>query len=168
MSAPRSPGPGAAVPSFMPRRMIGSVAEGEQLVSELIRAMDGLLAVLERETELVRFGRLAAAAVLTPDKSELTRAYLAGAERVKANAVFLRDHMRARLQEVHRRHDNFRARLQINLTVLATAHAVSEGIVRGVAGEIARQSAPRTYGASGRAAPPGANLASPIAVSRSL
>ena len=37
------------------------------------------------------------------------------------------------------RHDTFRALLQINLTVLATAHAVSEGIVRGVSGELARK-----------------------------
>ena len=36
------------------------------------------------------------------------------------------------LTTLHRHHDTFRAMLQINLTVLATAHAVSEGIVRGV------------------------------------
>jgi len=33
----------------------------------------------------------------------------------------------------------FRAMLQVNLTVLATAHAVSEGIVRGVNTEIQRR-----------------------------
>ena len=58
--------------------------------------------------------------------------------------------------------------LQLNLTVLATAQAVSEGIVRGVSGEMARKSAPQTYGASGRANVPGRNLAAPLAVSRVL
>lgn len=166
MSAARSSS--AAAPKLVLGRTIGSVAEGEQLMAELTRAMDGLLGLLDQETHLVRSGRLSAASALTAAKAELVGTYLAAAERVKANAAFLRDHLRARLGDVHRRHDVFRARLQMNLTVLATAHAVSEGIVRGVAGEIARKAAPRTYGASGRAAAPAASAASPIAVSRSL
>ena len=35
--------------------------------------------------------------------------------------------------------------LQINLTVLATAHAVSESIVRGVNAEMQRRNIPNTY-----------------------
>jgi hypothetical protein len=65
-------------------------------------------------------------------------------------------------------YDAFRALLQVNLTVLATAHAVSEGIVRGVAGAIARKSTPQTYGASGQAHAPGRNAGPPLAVSRTL
>ena len=49
------------------------------------------------------------------------------------------------------RHGAFQALLQTNMTVLATAHAVSEGIIRGVSGELARKRAPSTYGPSGRA-----------------
>ncbi len=52
--------------------------------------------------------------------------------------------------------------------MLATAHAVSEGIVRGVSGEMARKAAPQTYGASGRANLPGRSAAGPLAVSRTL
>ena len=40
------------------------------------------------------------------------------------------------------RHTAFQALLQTNMTVLATAHAVSEGIIRGVSGELARKRAP--------------------------
>jgi hypothetical protein len=39
----------------------------------------------------------------------------------------------ARCRELRRKHDELHALLRINLTVLATAHAVSEGIIRGVA-----------------------------------
>ena len=67
-----------------------------------------------------------------------------------------------------RRHDTFRALLQINLTVLATAHAVSEGIVRGVSGEMARKSSPQTYGATGLANAPDRRASQPLAVSRLL
>ena len=63
----------------------------------------------------------------------------------------------------------FRSLLQTNLTVLATAHAVSEGIIRGVSGELARKQAPSTYGANGRANQPSRRKASqPLAISRSL
>ena len=58
--------------------------------------------------------------------------------------------------------------LQMNLTVLATAHAVSEGIIRGVSGELARTRAPQTYGASGRANAPDPRASQPLALSRKL
>ena len=60
--------------------------------------------------------------------------------------------------------------LQINLTVLATAHAVSEGIVRGVNTEIQRSNIPNTYTAAGQRADAGtaqhhAARGQPLAVS---
>jgi hypothetical protein len=58
--------------------------------------------------------------------------------------------------------------LKTNLTVLATAHAVSEGIIRGVSGELARKQAPSTYGASGQANTPGPKASQPLAISRTL
>ena len=63
---------------------------------------------------------------------------------------------------------HFRPLLQTNLTVLATAHAVSEGIIRGVSGELARKRTPSTYGASGRANGPAAKASQPLAFSRTL
>jgi hypothetical protein len=72
------------------------------------------------------------------------------------------------LTTLHRHHDVFRAMLQINLTVLATAHAVSESIVRGVNAEIQRRNIPNTYTAAGRRAAPGPRHMTPLAVSRSL
>ncbi len=52
--------------------------------------------------------------------------------------------------------------LQINLTVLATAHAVSEGIVRGVNAEIQRRNIPNTYTAAGQRAAPGPRNITPL------
>jgi hypothetical protein len=64
------------------------------------------------------------------------------------------------------RHHNFQALLQINLTVLATAHAISEGIMRGLSEEITRKASPQTYGASGRANAPKSQMGQPLAISR--
>ena len=58
--------------------------------------------------------------------------------------------------------------LQVNLTVLATAHAVSESIVRGVNTEIQSRNVPNTYTAAGRRAVPGPRHIKPLSVSRSL
>ena len=72
------------------------------------------------------------------------------------------------MPDLLRRHSEFRALIQTNLTVLATAHAVSEGIVRGVSGELARKASPQTYGESGRTTAPDPRSAPPLAVSRVL
>ena len=72
------------------------------------------------------------------------------------------------LDRLRKRHTAFQALLQTNLTVLATAHAVSEGIIRGVSGELARKRTPSTYGATGRANAPSAKASQPLAISRTL
>jgi len=59
---------------------------------------------------------------------------------------------------LNKRHNTFRDLLQTNLTVIATAHAVSEGIIRDVSGELSRKQAPSTYGANGRAQAPTAKI----------
>ena len=75
---------------------------------------------------------------------------------MKAAREFIAQSLPEALERLRPRHEAFQALLQTNLTVLATAHAVSEGIIRGVSGELARKQAPSTYGASGRANAPGA------------
>ena len=72
------------------------------------------------------------------------------------------------LAALHRHHDTFRAMLQVNLTVLATAHVVSEGIVRGVNSEMQKRAMPSTYTAAGNRNTAGTNRAAPLTVSRTL
>jgi hypothetical protein len=138
------------------------------LVQNLMEVMDALLATLERETELVRAGKVAEAMALEETKTELSRRYVSAISILKDR----RDHLKAQdpelLATLHRHHDVFRAMLQVNLTVLATAHAVSEGIIRGVNVEIQRRNIPQTYTASGHRAAPGPRHMTPLAVSRSL
>jgi len=147
-------------------RQIQTAAEGAQLIAQLGELLEALLSTVEEETELVRNGRIVDVARLEPKKAELAGQYYAMTQRLKTNAKFLSATMPDKVAELRHRHDVFRSLLQINLTVLATAHAVSEGIVRGVAGEITRKAAPQTYGVSGRANAPAANAARPVAISR--
>jgi hypothetical protein len=147
---------------------IASVAEAHALVSHFSDVMDTLLAFIDDETKLVRAGRLSEVATLEPRKAELSRLYIADSERLKASKPFLADTLPDLLAALRERHDNFRALLQVNLTVLATAHAVSEGIMRGVSDEMTKRASPQVYGASGRAVAPSPRHAQPLTVSRML
>lgn len=151
-----------------PQPPIRSAAEGEQLIVHLSKIMDALLGTIEEETRLVRGGKLRAAAMLAQPKADLAQLYVADVARLKSNQAYLSQAVPDVLAALRKRHDLFRALLQINLTVLATAHAVSEGIVRGVSGELARKASPQTYGSSGRSNAPSPRAAQPLAISRAI
>ena len=145
-----------------------SASDARKLAEDLMDVMTALLGVIERETELVRAGKLREAMAFEPDKTGLSRRYVSAVEHLKASQQYLSQTAPELLTTLHRHHDVFRAMLQINLTVLATAHAVSESIVRGVNAEVQRRNVPNTYTASGRRAAPGPRHMTPLAVSRSL
>jgi hypothetical protein len=144
-----------------------SAAEAGAVIGHLADVMDALLGIIENETELVRAGRLREASTLERDKAALAQQYIADVMRLRAGQDYLTATVPEALAALAQRHDTFRALLQVNLTVLATAHAVSEGILRGVSESLARKAAPQTYGASGRPTVPAAS-AQPLAVSRVL
>ena len=143
-------------------------AEAHRLAKELMDAMNALLSLVERETELVRAGKLREAMAFGPQKQDLSRRYVSAVGEVKANQKFLAQAAPDLMPTLHRHHETFRAMLQVNLTVLATAHAVSENIVRGVNAEMQRRSMPNTYTATGQRTAPGPRNITPISVSRSL
>lgn len=151
-----------------PMQTIASKAEVVSLIAHLSGVMDELLAVIEKETELVRAGRLREAATLTQMKTDLAQAYVADASRLKVDPSVTKLLSGGEIDTLRNQHDLFHALLQVNLTVLATAHAVSEGIMRGVHEEVTRQSAPQTYGATGRHAAPPRHASQPLSVSRVL
>ena len=157
-----------AQPAAAPVPLATTPAQARKLAENLMDVMSALLGVIERETELVRAGKIREGMALEPKKSELSRRYVAAITHLKASQKYLQQTSPELLTTLHRHHDTFRAMLQINLTVLATAHAVSESIVRGVNTEMQRRNIPNTYTAAGRRAAPGPRHITPLAVSRSL
>ena len=87
--------------------------------------MEALLNIVEDETALVREGRLGEIQRLQAAKSALARDYVADTTQLEASRAFLSQIMPSALSALRTRHDQFRALLQVNLTVLATVHAVS-------------------------------------------
>jgi hypothetical protein len=156
----------AASPPPVP--MAATPTEARKLAENLMEIMSTLLGIIDRETELVRAGKIREAMAFEPKKTELSRRYVGAISVLKASQKYLHQTAPELLTTLHRHHDTFRAMLQINLTVLATAHAVSESIVRGVNTEMQRRNIPNTYSASGQRVAPSARHNTPLAVSRSL
>ena len=142
--------------------------DARKLAEDLMDVMSTLLGVIERETELVRAGKLREAMALEPNKTDLSRRYVKAVGLLKASQKYLSQTAPELLTTLHRHHDTFRAMLQINLRVLATAHAVSEGIIRGVNVEMQKKSKPQTYTATGQQTAPNPRRAAPMSLNRSL
>jgi hypothetical protein len=151
-----------------PALSAGTPTDARKLAESLMDVMSELLGVIERETELVRAGKLREAMTFEGAKTGLSRRYVNTVAQLKASQKYLSETAPELLTALHRHHDTFHAMLQINLTVLATAHAVSESIVRGVNSEMQQRNIPNTYTAAGRRASPGARHMTPLALSRSL
>lgn len=147
---------------------ITTAAEAENAIDELTALIEKLSGLVERETVLMHAGKVRSASALEPAKAELAGRLAASGERVKRHASFLRQAAPARCAALLRAQDAFRAVLQKNMIVLATAHAVSEGIMRRLSGDLARKASPQVYGASGRTTAPNPKHGRPLAVSRSL
>ena len=157
--------PSSATPAFEP---IASVHEAEIVTSHLMAVMDTMLELVADETKLVRAGKLSAAARLVPSKNELSQLYLVDTQRLKASQNYIAQSAPTVLAALRKRHDEFHSVLKLNLTVLATAHAVSEGIMRGVSDHLARKVTPAGYSASGRTSGPDRRYAQPLTLSRML
>lgn len=147
---------------------ITTAAEAEKAIDDLTALIEKLRGVIEQETALVHAGKVRTAAALGSSKSELTGQLFACGERLKANAKFLLQSVPARCAAVQGLQEAFRAVLQKNMIVLATSHAVSEGIVRRLSSDLARKTSPQVYGASGRTTAPNPKHGQPLAVSRML
>ena len=147
---------------------IASVGEAERVIENLNAITDQLVETIVEETARVRAGRLREAAELGEAKAEISHRFAVESLRVIAARELIARSLPDALAALRKRHAAFQALLQTNMMVLATAHAVSEGIIRGVSGELARKRAPSTYGASGRANVPSARANQPLAISRTL
>ncbi|WP_424627357.1 hypothetical protein [Bradyrhizobium sp. SYSU BS000235] len=152
----------------LPEQPVSTPMEARQLETDLLNVMSTLKDVVERETALVRAGKVRDAMALDGEKSELSRRYVKTITKIKGNQAYLAEATPELLSSLHRHHDVFRSTLKVNLTVLATAHAVSEGIVRGVNGELQRRNLSFGYTAGGKRATPNPRNVMPLSVSRSL
>ena len=149
---------------------IADKASAEHFVAGLIATMGELEAVLRRESDGVRGGRIREALSDIDRKTALSSTYVNGLEAAKSNAIALARFTPAGLEALKRAHRAFAASVETNQTVLATARTVSEGLIRTLADEIGRARTPTVYGAPSTAPSPYGRGATggPLVFSKSL
>ena len=141
-----------------------NAAEARKLAENLMEVMSGLLSVIERETELVRAGKLREAMALEPQKTVQSRRYVAVVGRFVVLSGLLSTPYRIQWSGLNA------------ITTWTSGvnssdfqdEPVSENIVRGVNAEMQRRNMPNTYTAAGRQTAPGPRQTTPLSVSRSL
>ncbi len=140
----------------------------EAFCGRIMTTMDDLIALLETETEMVRAGKLLEAGDLQPKKSDLANRYVEAMNVARANTVSLGRLAPDIIEAMQRRHVEFRALLQINMAVLATAREASEDILKTVAEAVGNKETASSYGRSGDLRPQTERTASGIACDRNL
>ncbi|PIK72500.1 hypothetical protein CS379_13635, partial [Methylobacterium frigidaeris] len=109
---------------------VADAAAAERLVAETLGTMRDLEALLGRESDHIRVGRLAEGLAEAPQKTALAGAYLQGLQAVKANAVALARFAPEGIAALREAHGRFSEAVAANQAVLATARAISEGLLR--------------------------------------
>src|SRR6201992_2007125 len=94
------------IPSPVP--MASTPAEARKLAENLMEIMSALLGVIERETELVRAGKIREAMAFEPKKTEFSRRYMAAITRLKDSHQYLSKTSPDLLATLRRHHDTFR------------------------------------------------------------
>src|SRR5260221_5078381 len=84
---------------------ISTAAEARKLAESLMDVMSALLGVIERETELVRAGKLREAMAFEPKKAELSRRYVNAVGQLKASQKYLSETAPELLTTLYRHHD---------------------------------------------------------------
>jgi hypothetical protein len=141
--------------------------DAERLVAGVMSTMADLETLLQAETAHVRVGRFREGLSQEARKSELAASYLQGLEAIKANAVALARFAPEALARLKEAHAGFGRTVDANQLVLATARAVSESLLKGIAEEMNRQARPQVYAPAGHA-PRRAAPSEPLVVSKSL
>lgn len=107
-------------------------AAAQQLCSAVEMRMDELIDLVDRETTLVRSGKLFAIKELEPQKKTAAREFIAGLEAVKRIRPTLEAHAPDAIYRLRRRHAEFRAMLQLSLAALATARNASDEMLQAI------------------------------------
>lgn len=119
----KRPGPGPAA-SHRIR------AAAQELCSAVESRMDELIELVERETTLVRNGKLFALKELEPRKAVAAKQFISGLEAVRKIRASLEHHAPDSIYRLRRRHSEFRSMLQLSLAALATARDASDDMLQ--------------------------------------
>ena len=92
---------------------VSTPADARKLADDMLDIMNALLTVIERETELVRAGKIREGMALESRNTELSRRYVDAIRQFKTSQVYMTQSTPDLLTALQRHHDTFRAMLQV-------------------------------------------------------
>ena len=128
------------------RPRIADALSARALVEAVLEALGSLSHLVGEETELVRAGRLPEAMSREPRKTELAGIYMRGVEQVKLNAVALARFVPDQVKRLKEAQLALQSLIETNQSVLATARAVSESVIRDLAADANKPMRANGYG----------------------
>ncbi|MGA0597964.1 hypothetical protein [Enterovirga sp. CN4-39] len=145
-------------------RQVATREDAERLLAALTAALEELEGALEAETALIGAGRIRDGLAEEKRKGELSAAYVLHLQRAKANVVALARLSPEGLRRFRERQAAFERVISRNQTVIATARAVAEGLIRGLSEAVQKEARPNVYALPSRPAP-ALQAASPLVFS---
>ena len=139
-----------------------------ELCDKTDRKLVALVDILNKETMLLRAGRLKEAGTLTPEKTQLCQDYVMLARTVKRESERLKKQAPEQLNSLQQRHESLATQMAENLRVLATAKTVAEDILSDVARSVSANAKPKTYNTSGYLSSESPDMAHGLAIDRAL
>lgn len=148
---------------------ITSAEAADALCTRLMATIGDLVALLERETGLLRRGQPQDIVALQARKAALSATLTRDMEQVRENAPFIKQAAPERIDAIKQEHAAFQTSLQANHDALSAMTAVSESLLRTIAGKVAEKcTGPGTYGKDAGLASAGPTRPAAISVDRAL
>jgi hypothetical protein len=137
----------------------------DERAEQLLAMTQRLIGLLEEEIEALRTRRLDARSISFEEKERLVHAWRLEVSRIKADPALLAGLWAARREQLQTAARALEDKLSGHEQALAAARAVTEGLVRSIAAEIAdARSGPEAYSARGLSAGGARREASGLAV----
>ena len=123
--------------------------DGTELCTRTDAALTKLLDIMNKETMLLRAGKMKEAGTLTPEKTQFSQDYVMLARAIQREAKRLQTEVPTQLEALQRRHESLATQMAENLRVIATARDVTESLLTDVAKSVGADAKPKTYGSEG-------------------
>lgn len=127
------------------RLRVSTPEEAQSLVASALDALNNLEPLIIEETRLFKIGKVRDALSMALEKNGAAFTYTRCLEALKTNAIAIGRFQPDDLEQLRVRHEEFSARMALNMAVVATARTVSEGLLRDLADSIGQNASPKTY-----------------------
>lgn len=148
---------------------VDTTVAADTLCAALMQTTTDLMALLDRETQVLHSGKMDQLSSLQLRKAALNAMLMRDIAQFRGNVVFMREAVPVRLAALKEHFQLFQRTLDTNQAILSAMRAVSDALLKAIASRAsAADAGPETYGKNASALNPQPRRPSAISVNRSL